>query len=103
MKTRSVTTVRQSRALRSFYSSELNKKLDVRVINETNNYKHFIVVESNSFDDNNSVHLIAEASVRDSFLSIAIYGDAKKKATNLKVELKNQINNTNSNSLQFSH
>jgi len=91
MKTRSASTVRESHALRCFYSQELKKNLEVRVINETQNYTHVIVIDSNFSRDSCQVNLIAEASMRDRFVSVVLYGEARQKATSLKNDLKDLL------------
>lgn len=91
MKKRHSTTVKNSPIVHQFQSRITASKLDVRVLAHSANYAHLMVVDSKIIDQVGHIPMVAEASLRDGFVSIAVFDEDKVKSKLLHADLKSLL------------
>lgn len=91
MLTRSQSTVNSSRRESTFYSKQLQKSLDARILKTSTNMAYYIIVESDFDKSKRQVKVIAEAAVRPSSLSINLSSDEKNVSCLLEKEIREHL------------
>lgn len=93
MLTRSQSTVNEAKKEISFFSKQLKRSLDARLLKKSRNMAYYIIVDTDFDKSKRQVNIIAEVSVRSSSFSAQICSEENVDYTLLEKELKDNLFN----------